>query len=134
MFSFPSALSLVLQSTTALKGEKQSPMDPSERKKGYMPVLWRAAFPDSKQKTGLGLCVGGKEVRREQRALNLRVASHGLMPVGNSLPTALHVFEFQEQRAGGLGNLCGHCGTLGSQLAILIQGSVFNLFLFIAPV
>lgn len=109
-------------------------MDLSERKKGYAPVLWRAAFPDSKQKTSLGLCVGGKEVRREQRSLNLRVASHGLMPGGNSLPRALHVSESQEQRAGGLGNLCGQCGTSGSPLAILIQGSVFNLFLFIAPV
>lgn len=99
-------------------------MDPSARKKGHVPVLRRAALPDSNQKTSLSLCVGGKEVRRAQRTLNLRVASYGLMP------TAL----CSKNRGLGLEQLVGQCGTLESQLATLIQDSVFNLFLFRATV
>lgn len=56
-----------------LREQKQSPMDLSKRKMiGFsgIPAPWRAGFPDSKQKISLGLCIEGKEVRREQRALS----------------------------------------------------------------
>ena len=62
-FSFSSALSLVLQSTIALKGAKtefNGSEWETEMLHAYSLESW---FPNSKQEISLGLCIRGKEVR-----------------------------------------------------------------------